>query len=68
MGLAWTFIPPTLVLDEMWVKVGGRDCWIFTALDPETWQVIYLEPFFQRDAKSVRAFIQSFVPEVSFGA
>lgn len=35
---------PRIVVDETWVKMEGKDCWIFAAIDPETWRVIYVEP------------------------
>ncbi len=51
-------LPDSIVVDETWVKVAGRDCWIFTALDPKTWRVVYLEPSFRRDEAAAEAFFQ----------
>ena len=56
----WTGkMPSRIVVDETWVKVGGRSCWIFTALDPQTGRVLYLEPFWERDSWSAVAFLQA---------
>ena len=27
-------LPPVIVVDETWVKVGGEEAWIYVALDP----------------------------------
>ena len=27
-------LPPVIVVDETWVKVGGKEAWIYVALDP----------------------------------
>ncbi len=35
-----------IVVDETWVKVGGKEAWIYVVLDPRPLKVIYLEPFF----------------------
>lgn len=51
-------LPPCIVLDETWIKVGGRNAWIFTAIDPLTWKIIYLEPFFRRDEHTTTEFLQ----------
>lgn len=50
-------LPEVIVLDETWIKVGGREAWIFTAFDPKTWRVLYLEPFSRRTEKNVRTFL-----------
>lgn len=51
-------LPPKIVVDETWVKVSGRDCWIFAAIDPKTWRVTYVEPHFKRDGKTTEQFFQ----------
>ena len=35
-------LPPVIVVDETWVKVGGKEAWIYVALDPRTLKVVYL--------------------------
>ncbi|MBI1744476.1 IS6 family transposase [Candidatus Acetothermia bacterium] len=50
-------LPPCIVLDETWIKVGGRETWIFTAFDPQTWRIVYLEPFFRRNERTVSDFL-----------
>jgi len=52
-------MPEQMVVDETWVQVGGRSCWISTALDPRTGQVLYLEPFWERDSWSAYVFLQT---------
>ena len=52
-------MPRQIVVDETWVQVRSKGCWIFTALDPRTWQVLYLEPFWERDSWSAYAFLQA---------
>ena len=52
-------MPRRILVDETWVKVGGRSGWIFTALDPQTGRVLYLEPFWERDSWSAVAFLQA---------
>ena len=42
-------LPPVIVVDETWVKVGGKEAQVYVALDPHTLKVVYLEPFFVRD-------------------
>jgi transposase-like protein len=39
-------------------KVGGKSAWIFTAIDPLTWRIIYLEPFFKRDEHTTTEFLE----------
>jgi len=51
-------MPQQIIVDETWVKVGGRSCWIFTAIDPKGWRVLYLEPFFERDSWSALSFLR----------
>ena len=48
-------LPPVIVVDETWVKVGGKEAWIYVALDPRTLKVVYLEPFFVRDESNTNA-------------
>ena len=49
-------LPRRIVVDETWVKVGGRDCWIFAAIDPQTRRIIYLKPCWSRDGWEVKRF------------
>ena len=42
-------LPPVIVVDETWVKVGGKEAQVYVALDPHTLKVVYLEAFFVRD-------------------
>jgi|FaiFalDrversion3_1042247.scaffolds.fasta_scaffold00084_2 transposase-like protein len=51
-------LPAVVVLDETWIKVGGREAWIFTAFDPQTWRVLSLEPFARRTEKTVQTFLR----------
>jgi putative transposase len=51
-------LPKRIVVDETWVKVGGRDCWIFAAIDPQTQRIIYVKPCWTRDSWMVRQFFQ----------
>lgn len=41
-------LPSRIVVDETLVKVGGRKCWIFAAIDPATRRVLYLQAFRDR--------------------
>ncbi len=41
-------MPERIVVDETCVKVGGRKCWIFAAIDPVTRRVLYLQAFRDR--------------------
>lgn len=41
-------LPDRIVVDETYVKVGGRTCWIFAAIDPATRRVLYLQAFRER--------------------
>ena len=62
IGKKWAWhkpMPSTLVLDETCIKLKGRLCWVFTALDPETWQVVYMEPSYCRNAATVRRFMEN---------
>ena len=54
-------LPPVIVVDETWVKVGGKEAWIYVALDPHTLKVVYLEPFFVRDEGNTNAFLEHLV-------
>jgi len=51
-------LPPRIVLDETWVQVGARPAWIFTALDPATWKILYVEPFFSRNEQTTLEFLE----------
>jgi len=33
-----SLLPPVIVVDETWVKVGGEEAWIYVALDPTLWR------------------------------
>ncbi len=35
-------LPPVIVVDETWVKVGAKEAWIYVVLDPRTLKVVYL--------------------------
>lgn len=37
------------MVDWTWIQVGSRDCWIFSAIDPKNWRLLYLYPTFYRD-------------------
>ncbi len=50
-----------IVVDETWVKVGGKEAWIYVALDPRTLKVVYLQPFFVRDEGTAEAFLEHLV-------
>jgi len=39
-------IPARIVVDWTWVQVGFRSCWIFAAIDPKSWGLLYLRPTF----------------------
>ena len=43
----WTIwndsLPETVVVDETRVKLGGRTCWIWAAIDPDTRRILYLK-------------------------
>ena len=54
-------LPPVIVVDVTWVKVGEKEAWIYVALDPRTLKVIYLEPFFVRDEGNTNAFLEHLV-------
>ncbi len=54
-------LPPVIVVDETWVKVGGKEALIYVALDPRTLKVVYLEPFFVRDGGNTNAFLEHLV-------
>ncbi len=43
------------------MKVGGKEAWIYVALDPRTLKVVYLEPFFVRDEGTANAFLEHLV-------
>jgi len=62
MGERWPVwegpLPSCIVIDETWVKVGGRSAWIFTAIDPFSWRIIYLEPFFTRSEETTSEFLK----------
>ena len=60
-------LPPIIVVDETWVKVGGKEAWIYVALDPRTLKVVYLEPFFVRDEGNTNAFLVTFFGVTFFG-
>jgi putative transposase len=49
-------LPRRIVVDETWVKVGGRDCWIYAAIDPDTQRIMYVEPCFERDGWTTKEF------------
>ena len=36
-------LPDTIVVDETRVKLGGRTCWIWAAIDPNTRRILYLK-------------------------
>jgi len=40
---------------------GGKEAWIYVALDPRTLKVVYLEPFFVRDEGNTNAFLEHLV-------
>ena len=48
-------LPPVIVVGGTWVKVGGKEAWIYAALDPRTLKAVYLEPFFVRDESNTNA-------------
>ena len=52
-----------VVVDEAWVRVKGKDDWIYVALDPRTSRIIYLEPFFRRDEYTTDLFLEHLVEE-----
>ncbi|RLE29641.1 hypothetical protein DRJ27_04385, partial [Candidatus Acetothermia bacterium] len=54
-------LPPVIVVDETWVKVGGKEAWIYVALDSRTLKVVFLEPFFVRDEANTNAFLEHLV-------
>ena len=56
-------LPPVIVVDETWVRVKGKDAWIYVALDPRTLRIIYLEPFFRRDEYTTDLFPEQLVEE-----
>ena len=31
-------LPPVIVVDETWVKVGGKEAQVYVALDPTLWR------------------------------
>lgn len=41
-------LPARIVVDETCVKIGGRTCWIFAAIDPHTRRVLSLQAFRER--------------------
>ena len=43
------------------MKVGGKEAWIYVALDPRTLKVVYLESFFVRDEANTNAFLEHLV-------
>ncbi len=40
---------------------GGKEAWIYVALDPRTLKVVYLEPFFMEDEGNTNAFLEHLV-------
>ena len=46
-------LPGRIVVDWTRVKVGSRRCWIFTALDPKNWRLLYLWSTFSPDGWEV---------------
>jgi len=51
-------LPPRIVIDETWVQVGSRHAWIFTAIDPKSWKILYVEPFFSRNEQTTLEFLE----------
>jgi hypothetical protein len=51
-------LPERIVVDETLVKVGGRKCWIFAAIDPATRRVLYLRAFRERGLWQTCQFFQ----------
>ena len=51
-------LPKRIVVDETLVKLGGRRCWIWAAIDPNTRRVLYLRVSRDRHMHTTMRFFQ----------
>ncbi len=54
-------LPPGIVVDETWVKVGGKEAWVYVALDSRTLKVVYLRAFLCEGRRQTDAFLEHLV-------
>ena len=51
-------LPERIVVDETRVKLGGRLCWIWAAMDPKTRRILYLRVSRDRTLRSTMQFFE----------